>query len=391
MDNGDAGTGETRRRRRKIILKAAVGTVLAISAASFVWWWSQPVYPGVLWVWQTPEEAGFSKAKLDVFAQKARGDGCIVQGGKMIYGWGQVDRPNDVASLAKPIYAYLTFKAIETGRIPSLDSHLIHWAHEIKDLNPTLGYPDRDITFRHLLEQTSGYGLEERPGEAFAYNDYATGLLVWTLFHRVYGLQPAQYDDLLNGPLLGAALGFEDRATANYRNLNRGHVRRGRIRISARDLARFGLLYLRGGVWRGRRVLRQDLFAEALAPGETLPMDFPQTSGVEAEELPEPWQPLGGGKDEKGHAGCLGRFWWHNHITVDGTRFLPDAPPGTFMGSGYGGQMAMVVMPELDLIAVWFDAYEWTGQKWSPLDEVGRFKVNEMIRELLAARTTPPR
>lgn len=147
-------------------------------------------------------------------------------------------------------------------------------------------------------------------------------------------------------------------------------------------MARFALLYLRGGKWQGRRVLRKDLFREAMS--EPLPKDFPRTSGAEAEHLEEV-ESIGGGKDQKNHLGCLGYFWWFNRITPDGTRLLPDAPAGTFMGSGYGGRFAMVVMPELDLIAIWLDVRQ--GEDWAPLCGTGRFKVNEMIRELLQART----
>ena len=137
----------------------------------------RPVYPGREWARKSPEKAGFSSAKLVEFSRKAGGTGCLVQGGKMIWEWGDVAFRNDVASSSKPIYAYLVFKAIETGRIGSLDDGVERWAPEIRELNGQQGYPDRDITFRHLLSQTSGYGLEERPGDAFAYNDYATGLL----------------------------------------------------------------------------------------------------------------------------------------------------------------------------------------------------------------------
>ena len=96
---------------------------------------------------------------------------------------------------------------------------------------------------------------------------------------------------------------------------------------------------------------------------------------------------IGGGKDQKHHLGCLGYYWWFNHVTPDGTRLLPDAPSGTFMGSGYGGRFAMIVMPELDLIVVWTDVYE--HEDWTPLDEIGRFRLNETLRDLLAARISP--
>ena len=364
--------------RRIALLVAA--SVLA-GGAGVAWLVARrPVFPGERWERKAPERAGFSAEKLAAFSDQAGGAGCLVHGGRMIHEWGDTSFRNDVASSSKPIYAFLIFKAIEEGRIGSLDDRVVKWAPELAELNPELGSTEREITFRHLLSQTSGYGLEEDTGEAFAYNDYATGLLVWTLFYRVYGLPPAQYDELLNGDRLGGALGFEDRPTAVHPNSPRG-----RIRISVRDMARFALLYQRGGVWRGRPVLREDLFREALS--DPLPLDFPRTAGEEVAHMAEV-KSIGGGKDQKNHLGCLGYFWWFNRITPDGTRLLPDAPPGTFMGAGYGGRFAMVVMPELDLIAIWLDVRK--GEDWAPLCGTGRFKVNEMIRELLQARLASP-
>ena len=354
----------------------AVGAVLALRHAAAA---RGPIYPGKHWSWKAPEEAGFSAAKLRAFSDKAGGIGCLVHGGEMIHAWGDVAFRGDVASSAKPIYAYLVFRAIEEGRIGSLDDHVDHWAPEIRDLNGHAGYPDRDITFRHLLNQTSGYGLEERPGEAFAYNDFATALLAWTVFHRVYESPRGLDDEVLNGDLLGKAIGFEDAPTVVHRN-----SRPYRVRISARDQARFALLYLRGGEWDGQRLLGEELFRQVL--GEPLPHDFPRTSGREA-EIVAGARSIGGGMDQKHHLGCLGHYWWFNHVTPDGTRLLPDAPPGTFFGSGYGGRFAMIVMPELDLIVVWTDVYE--HEDWTPLDEIGRFRLNEALRELLAARISP--
>ena len=360
---------------------AAVVAVVAAFALRQAGAARQPIFPGAHWSWKAPEKAGFSKPALQEFSRRAGGTGCLVHGGQMIYAWGDVAFRNDVASACKAIYTHLVLQAVQDGRIASLDEPLVRRVPEIAELNADLGHKDRGITFRHLLAQVSGYGLQERPGEAFAYNDYATGLLMWTLFSRVYALPPARYDELLNGPELGAALDFEDRPTALHPNSPRG-----RIRISARDMARFMLLYLRGGVWRGKRLVREDLFGEVLSGG--LPQDVPRTAGADAEMLPPEWKSFGGGKDEKNHLGCLKNYWWFNHPTPDGTRLLPDAPPGTFMGSGYGGRFAMVAIPELDLVAVWlgvFPGIEKTA--WSPFSEVGRFHVNALVRELLAAQT----
>ena len=340
----------------------------------------QPAFPGAHWSWKAPEEAGFSMHALQDFSRRAGGTGCLVHGGQMIYAWGDVAFRGDVASSCKPLYAHLVLQAVQAGRIASLDEPVVRWVPELAELNAALGYKDRAITFRHLLGQISGYGFQERPGAAFAYNDYATGLLMWTLFYRVCDLPPARYDELLNGPWLGAALGFEDRPTATHPNSPRG-----RIRISARDLARFALLYLRGGEWRGQRLVRDDLFREALGGG--LPPDLPRTAGVDAEMLPPEWKSFGGGKNEKNHLGCLKNYWWFNRVTPDGTRLLPDAPPGTFLGSGYGGRFAMVAIPELDLVAVWLGVFPDVAKSaWSPFSEVGRFHVTDLLRDLLAAR-----
>ncbi len=93
---------------------------------------------------------------------------------------------------------------------------------------------------------------------------------------------------------------------------------------------------------------------------------------------------IGGGPDQKGHAGAHSFFWWLNKQTADGSRLLPDATPLTFVTSGYGGRFAMVVIPEYELVTVWLDAFE--GGELSPFDEVGRLWVNDAVRELLDAR-----
>lgn len=334
------------------------------------------VVPGEEWSWKAPEAAGFSSSRLEAVARKLGGIGCIVHGGEMMYSWGDIGTPRDAGSSIKPIYAHLLYKAVETGRIPSLDARVAEWVPEIGELNAELGFKDREITFRHLLNHVSGYGLAEKPGEAFAYNDYGVGLLVWTLFNRIYDMPP---DEVLNGEWLGAAIGFEDRPTAEDPD-----SKDGRIRISARDMARFALLYLRGGRWGEKQVLRPDLVRAAM--GAAVPAGFPRTSGEEAEH----WtgiRSIGGGKNEKNHLGCFNHFWWFNRRTPDGGLFLPDVPEGAFMGSGWGGRAIMIAIPKHDLVVVWLYVRPLERQMWTPLSERGRFKVNGLLAYLLEART----
>lgn len=334
--------------------------------------------PGRHWTSISVEQARLSADKLETFSSLVGGTGCVVQGGQLVYEWGDTSFQNDIASAIKPMYGYLTLKAIETGLLESLDDRVVKWVPEIANLNESLGFKDREITFRHLLEQTSGYGLQEKPGEAFAYNDTGTALLVWTLLHRVYGVAGGQEDDLLNGELLGRAIGFEDQPTSLHPLSPEG-----RIRISARDYARFGLLMLRGGRWGGTQVLPEDLFEVAMTGPRRPPL--PRTSGAESRHWNE-IEPIGGGKDENASLGCLGYFWWFNKELPDGTRLLPAAPPDTFMAMGYAGQFMMIIIPELDWVVVGFDIWEHNAR---PFDTVGRFWVNTVLTELLQARTLP--
>jgi CubicO group peptidase (beta-lactamase class C family) len=80
---------------------------------------------------------------------------------------------------------------------------------------------------------------------------------------------------------------------------------------TAADFARFGLLYLRGGVWEGGRLLPEGWVDYARTPTWQQPNDD----------------------------GPYGAHWWLNATT------------GSFTAQGYGGQF-IVVAPDLDLVLV---------------------------------------
>jgi CubicO group peptidase (beta-lactamase class C family) len=84
------------------------------------------------------------------------------------------------------------------------------------------------------------------------------------------------------------------------------------VRASARDFARFGLLYLRGGVWDGTRLLPEGWVDYGRTIESVDPIDGP-----------------------------YGAHWWG----VDGDTL------GTFRASGYEGQ-SITICPALDLVVV---------------------------------------
>lgn len=79
-----------------------------------------------------------------------------------------------------------------------------------------------------------------------------------------------------------------------------------------RDFARFGLLYLRDGVWEGRRLLPEGW------------VDYARTKTAQDDRVDDPY----------------GAHWW-----------LGIAGPGSFSANGYDGQFT-VVIPDLDMVIV---------------------------------------
>jgi CubicO group peptidase (beta-lactamase class C family) len=303
-----------------------------------------PVYPGADWDGCTPEEAGLSADKLKALADLAGGRGCVVRHGQLVYTWGDPAQSGDVASAVKPVISTLLLLAVQQGKVKSVDAKVADFEPPLRELN---GGKDAGISWRHLASQTSGYGLSEAPGEAYAYNDFALALYYDALTRLVY----KQDGTRVLKEQLGDLLGFQDRYTFEAFGPD---DRPGRLAISVRDLARFGLLYLRGGRWKDQEVLKPDLFRMAVS--SPVPADMPRTQGKDADMLPRQ-RSLGGGKNQTlVGPGVYSFNWWLNRTDKDGKRLYVDAPPDAFFAVGHGGESALWVLPSLDLIMSWNDA-----------------------------------
>ncbi len=334
-----------------------------------------PVYPGREWATKPPAEAGLSADALKAFSGRVGGSGCVVRHGTMVYSWGDPARRTDVASAAKPIYAHFLFKAIEDGRIQDVNQPVCEWEPRLREINAGLGYNDSRITWRHMANQISCYGLAEQPGTAYAYNDWQMALLFDTLFTKVYGATHATVDAKVLHPLLTDAIGCQDDPTF----LAFGEDdRAGRTAISPRDFARFGLLYLRGGKWGERQLLSPD--HARLAVTSPVPNSIPR-AGDKAAEMIRGQRSIGSRQipdNQTDHMGSYSWLWWINGLDREGKRHWPDVPADAFGCFGHGGKRAMIVLPSLDLIVSWNDAR---------VD--GRDQENGAIRLLLDAVAKP--
>ena len=181
-------------------------------------------------------------------------------------------------STAKSIAATLIGMLVDRGAL-SLDAPLpIDW---LPDVAAADADPRAAITLRDVLQMSSG--LE--PVDSFG-REYATGsgLSYWGGASSVDGARSRglirtpgvvwdyeNYDTLLAVYAMKQALG-DDYATFPYRELFAplgmhstwlstdrfgDFVLSSQVYTNARDLARFGLLYLNGGVWQGERLLSE--------------------------------------------------------------------------------------------------------------------------------------
>jgi CubicO group peptidase (beta-lactamase class C family) len=278
----------------------------------------------------------------------------VVRGGYLAYHWGEYTRPGDLASARKPIISALLLYGVQEGLVPSPDATLDRYLPGLREINRG---KDAAITWKHLASQTSGYGWSEQPGEAWSYNDFALALYVDTLFDRALQRDPT---DALHR-WIARPLQFEDDSHFNAET-KPGVRRRGRIAMSPRDQARFGLFYLRGGRWHGKQLLRRDLIDEALT--SVVPAALPPTAGVEAAMLPGQESHGGGKRTNARGPGQYSYNWWLNLPDKHGDPLFPDAPHDAIVAIGLGMTRGLWIIPSLDLVVA------WQGANWSEDDRV---------------------
>jgi CubicO group peptidase (beta-lactamase class C family) len=211
----------------------------------------------------------------------------VVQDGRLIYE--RYGEGTDAAelrtsfSVAKSIVSTLVGLAIEDGAIGSLDDPVTAYVPELAERDPRA----EAITLRHLLTMSSGLRYVERslpwsddartyystdlrgtalsarvdhePGTRFLYNNYNL-LLEGLVLERATGERVADYASRrLWGPL-----GAEADASWSLDSDRHGFEKmESGFNAVARDYARFGLLFTRGGEIDGRQVVPRAWVEEA--------------------------------------------------------------------------------------------------------------------------------
>ncbi|AXA39836.1 serine hydrolase domain-containing protein [Rhizobium leguminosarum] len=279
----------------------------------------------------------------------------IVQSGHLVFQWGDIALKSSIASVRKSLINVLYGIYIAEGRI---DPNATLAELEIDDNEP-LTPAERKATVMDLLMARSGiylpsvYNTEAGrpsrgsypPGSHWFYNNWDFNAL-GTIVERTTGQNV--FDGLVSRLVI--PLGMQDCEPGD------GWFQHGpesshpvyKIRMSARDLARVGLLYLRQGRWGTKQ-----LVPESWVRDSTLPH-----SQVGA-----------------GHG--YGYLWWATAANASGDSMATHA--SMFYASGWGGQY-IIVLPKLDLVVV---------HRSAPSSKVGNgvshVRMGEILRLALAA------
>jgi len=290
-------------------------------------------FPGAAWETREPSEFGLAPAPLDELAQRLGGRGCVIKDGYVVKSWGNESEKGDWFSSAKPVLSTLLFFAIHEGLVKSVDQPIADWGWN-------LSAKDRTMTFRHLGSMTSGYARPEKPGVAWAYNDFAIQLYRKTLFDKVFATGGKEVAEAAHR--LGA-LGLQDGLDFTSRH---------RLKASIRDFARICWFWLNRGRWHDRQVLPRRFFDEYMKP--QTPKDMPNTVKADTDDYLQIGT-YGGGSDHftKYGAGIYGFNWWFNgtgRLHPDSMTW-PDAPADTIMTIGARGNCS-AMFPRLNMILV---------------------------------------
>ena len=313
---------------------------------------AKTIFPAAQWQTATAVEVGFdpgrleaAEAWLDDRVGEGRYRALIVRGGKLAAEWNRGAAREErlgLASAAKSIFSCILGIAIEEGKIASADARVAEYYPEAMDVPEGEGpkdgryvrQKDRDITFRQLISNTSGYMKPgERPGEVFHYQTFGMNILTHAIA-RSYGLYDAA--DPTGSPglkaLMAERIAHPIGADWDYYLSNFELQPKARIHIfgyyegvksTALDMARLGWLWRNGGRWGDRQFVPEAWLSQATHTAPDIPANCP----------PEQWR-YGYG------------FWTNDH-----GRLWPNLPRDSFAASGAGSQHIWVC-PSLDLVVV---------------------------------------
>ncbi|MFB4393930.1 MULTISPECIES: serine hydrolase domain-containing protein [unclassified Pseudomonas] len=343
--------------------------LVALSASAEEWpapdWQLDPAR----YDWQAVDDYAFP-ARDEAERRGVRSDALlIVRDGRIVHerytAPTRADTPHLTWSISKSVLATLLGVAQAEGRFqltdpaaryyPPLQAHpqlklvdLLHWAsglawqegYEYAPLKSSVVAMLYTRGRQDMAAFTAANFAQVSPGSRFAYSSGDSNLLAAALRGM---LEPGRYADYpwqaLFEPLGIASATWERDGAGTY-------VGSSYLYLSARDLARIGLLMARDGRWRERQLLTP----EWVRFNRTL---FTCAKGIPGEANP-------------------GGHWWLNQPLPGQPTPWPSAPVDTFAALGHWGQ-ALYIVPSRQLVIVRYGD-----------DRDGSYRHEELLKRVLA-------
>ena len=291
---------------------------------------AQDIYPKDAWqMIANPEQLGWSSEKLDEaksIADEIGSDAVmIVYRGAILKAWGEIDRKFMCHSMRKSLMSALIGIHVDRGII---DLNKTLEKLNLEDSLHQLTKLEKSATIENLLASRSGIYLPAayefpsrkpargkfKPGENWHYpNNWDYNALL-TIFEKETGKK--FFEDFYVKFAVPLKMNdFEVSDGYYHYELHKSSHPAYPFRMSARDLARLGLLFLRKGKWEGQQIISKSWVEKSTSP----------ISRTYA--------------DGEGY----GFLWW----TTDIEKFKY----AYYSAEGSGGH-GLIVIPELDLVIV---------------------------------------
>jgi CubicO group peptidase (beta-lactamase class C family) len=341
----------------------AVGLLAASTGSTAVG--AQSAYPGTHWA-TLPRAArdkwsADSLRKIGAFVDGI-GSGAVVviQDGALVAQWGEPHRKFPLTSIRKSLLHSLIGLEVARGSLRT-DATLSELGI---DDDPALTPTERSARVVDLLAARSGIYHESayepasmragrpargsaKPGDVWFYNNWDFNAL-GTIYERVSGSKIFDaFDREIAKPI-----GMEDYRPADGEYVREPASRHGAytFRMSASDLARYLLLYSRGGRWGDRQLVPRDWIENGTR-----------------------------GRSDAGDSGMYGLLWW----SARGGKLVPNVSldAGSFAARGNGPHYAIVI-PSRQLIIVHLANTDTP----SPSNWVERASVGTLVSRILAAQ-----
>ena len=323
------------------------------------------VFPDNVWQRITPESQGFDTDKLHEALKylhaNSNGVGTnemvIVRNGYLIWEGPDANNVHEIYSCTKTFTStvlgllvtegILTVDDYANKYLPSMDDRYPEYAKiRLSHLaTMTSGYDsimsdgwkfyetDRSKHHEHVLSYTTPGQPLFTAGTSFKYHDPAVHILGYILTKAA-----GESLEQIFRKRIANKIGMKQFSWSNY-GYRDGVIfnnpagtpgkNQGGINSCARDLARYGLLYLNNGNWNGKQILEPSFIKRA-------------TSTQVPAEMKTKYYDL---------TGRYGFFWWTNGKMANGKRPWPSAPPKTYAAHGAGRNFIFVI-PEWSLVII---------------------------------------